>query len=223
MKPAFLSSFIVPIASLYLIAMRILLATNNPHKAEELGAILSGLDGVEILTLKDLPFAIPEPVEDGDTLEANAYIKAREIFAAAGIPTVADDTGLEVDILNGAPGVFSARYAGESATYADNCDKLLGAMAGAPEAERTARFRTVICYVDPLRTLFAEGSVDGTIIDAKRGDAGFGYDPLFRPGGDERTFAEMKPEEKNRISHRARALAALRQTLSLYLAEGVDG
>jgi XTP/dITP diphosphohydrolase len=210
-------------ASSYLFTMRILLATNNPHKAEELVAILNGLDGLEILTLKDLPFSIPEPVEDGDTLEANAYIKAREIFAATGIPTVADDTGLEVDALNGAPGVFSARYAGEGATYGDNCTRLLGELAGVPESERTARFRTVVCYIDPLRTLFAEGIIEGAIADAARGSSGFGYDPLFQPGDDPRTFAEMTSEEKNRVSHRARALAALRQTLSLYLAEGVDG
>jgi XTP/dITP diphosphohydrolase len=209
--------------------MRILLATNNPHKAEELAAILGGLQGGPggLITLKDLPFAIPEPVEDGDTLEANAYIKAHEIFAATGIPTIADDTGLEVAALGGAPGVFSARYAGEGATYADNCVKLLGelerAAAADATADRAARFRTVICYTDGLRTLFAEGIVEGEIIGSPRGDAGFGYDPVFRPDGDERTFAEMSPAEKNAISHRGRALAALRETLPLYLAGDVDG
>lgn len=203
--------------------MRILLATNNPHKAGELAAILGGLDGVEVLTPADLPFSIPEPIEDGDTLEANAYIKAREIFAAAGIPTVADDTGLEVAALGGAPGVYSARYAGEDATYAGNCAKLLDELAGVPDEGRAARFRTVICYVDPLRTLFAEGSVAGRIAAAPAGESGFGYDPLFRPDGEERTFAEMSPAEKNAVSHRGRALAALREILAPYIAEGVDG
>lgn len=206
---------------MYLPVMRILLATNNPHKAEELASILGGLDGIEVITLKDLPITLPEPVEDGETLEANAYIKAREIFMATGIPTVADDTGLEVEALDGAPGVLSARFAGESATYADNCAKLLRELEGAEK--RAARFRTVICYTDQQRTLFAEGSVDGEVITAPRGDAGFGYDPIFRPEGDDRAFAEMTPAEKNRISHRARALAALERTLALYLAEGVDG
>ena len=199
--------------------MRILLATNNPHKAEELASILGASGELTVLTLRDLPEVPPEPVEDGQTLEANAYIKAREIFEATGIPTVADDTGLEVLGLDGAPGVFSARYAGESATYADNCAKLQAELAARAGADRTARFRTVICYVDPFRTLFAEGSVEGEIVEAPRGDGGFGYDPLFRPYGGDRTFAEMSPAEKNRISHRAQALAAFEESLRPYLGE----
>lgn len=203
--------------------MQILLATNNPHKSVELAAILGGIEGIGVLTLSDIPTVIPEPIEDGDTLEANAYIKAREIFNATGIPTVADDTGLEVAALGGAPGVFSARYAGEDATYAGNCAKLLGELEGVDGAARTARFRTVICYTDSFRTLFAEGSLDGEIVPEPRGEGGFGYDPLFRPEGEQRTFAEMSAAEKNRISHRARALAALRETLAPYLAGDVDG
>lgn len=197
--------------------MDILIATNNAHKAEELAAILGQIDGVSIVTLRDIPERLPEPVEDGATLEENAYIKAREIHTATGLPVVADDTGLEVAALGGAPGVLSARYAGEDASYADNCRKLVESLEGA--ADRSARFRTVICYVDAQRTLFAEGSVDGTILPQMRGEGGFGYDPLFVPAGQKRTFAEMSPEEKNRISHRARALAGLGDVLSPYLAD----
>ena len=197
--------------------MDILIATNNAHKAEELAAILGQIDGVNIVTLRDIPERLPEPVEDGATLEENAYIKAREIHIATGLPVVADDTGLEVAALGGAPGVLSARYAGEDATYADNCRKLLESLEGA--GDRSARFRTVICYVDAQRTLFAEGSVDGTILPEMRGEGGFGYDPLFVPAGQKRTFAEISPEEKNRISHRARALAGLGDVLSPYLAD----
>ncbi|MEP7217630.1 MAG: RdgB/HAM1 family non-canonical purine NTP pyrophosphatase [Bacteroidota bacterium] len=195
--------------------MNILLATNNPHKAEELAAMLAGHDGVRVITLADLPVTLPEPIEDGDTLEANAYIKAREIFNATGIPTIADDTGLEVDALGGAPGVYSARYAGPDATYAGNCAKLLTELATA--TGRAARFRTVICYTDSFRTLFAEGIVEGEIIEEPRGDGGFGYDPLFRPEGSARTFAEMPSWEKNAISHRGRAIAGIRETLAPYL------
>ncbi len=196
--------------------MTILLATNNPHKAEEMAALLDSLDDIAVRTLRQLGLRLPEPLEDGATLEANALIKARETFAATGMPTLADDTGLEVPALGGAPGVFSARYAGPDATYADNCRKLLDALAEGDD--RTARFRTVICYVDPLRTLLVDGSVHGTIALMPRGSEGFGYDPLFVPDGSEQTFAEMAPSEKNAISHRARALAALRERLAACLA-----
>jgi XTP/dITP diphosphohydrolase len=197
--------------------MNILLATNNPHKAEELAAILGAFDSISLLTLKDIPQEIPEPVEDGDTLEANAYIKAREIFLATGMPTIADDTGLEVTALNGEPGVRSARYAGENVTYDDNCTKLLGALSDT--GDRTARFRTVICYTDQFRTLFAEGSIEGTIERERKGDGGFGYDPIFRPAEGDRTFAEMSADEKNAISHRGRALRNLSETLGVYMAD----
>lgn len=197
--------------------MNILLATNNPHKSAELAAILGELEDIRVLTLADIGSDIPEPVEDGTTLEANAYIKAYEIHAATGLPTIADDTGLEVAALDGAPGVMSARYAGESATYADNCEKLLEALKGA--ADRAASFRTVVCYIDGLRTLFAEGRVEGEIVEIPRGDSGFGYDPLFLPSGAEKTFAEMSAPEKNRSSHRARALEELRRVLAPFLME----
>lgn len=197
--------------------MTILLATNNLHKAEELSAILTESGKVTVLTLRDLPIAIPEPIEDGETLEANAYIKAVEIFQATGIPTIADDTGLEVAALDGAPGVYSARYAGPDATYSDNCQKLLNALAG--QENRQAKFRTVLCYTDGFRTLFAEGMVDGVILHEARGHDGFGYDPIFLPGGHHLTFAEMSPDQKNSISHRGRALVALQATLAPMFAE----
>lgn len=198
--------------------MRILLATNNPHKAEEIAAILGDLGPLNLLRLDDLGFPLSEPVEDGLTLEANAFIKARVTFEATAIPTIADDTGLEVAALDGAPGVFSARWAGESATYADNCARLLAELEG--RSDRAARFRAVLCYTDEYRTLFAEGIVEGRIVEAPRGDAGFGYDPLFEPDGAGLTFAEMSPDEKNRISHRGRALQQLRAALTAVFGEG---
>lgn len=199
--------------------MNILLATNNQHKAGELAAILGDFKALTIITLRDLPSAPREPVEDGDSLEANAYIKAREIFDATGIPTIADDTGLEVDALDGAPGVYSARYAGPNATYEDNCRKLLSEMRDVPDENRTARFRTVICYTDGTVTQFAEGIVEGKILTEMRGNGGFGYDPLFQAQGSEQSFAEMSPEEKNQISHRARAVEKLRRILAPYLTD----
>lgn len=201
--------------------MNILIATGNPHKGAEIAAILSAISNTTILTLADLPEALPEPIEDGATLEENAYIKAREIFEATGIPTLADDTGLEVEALNGAPGVYSARYAGEDATYDDNCNRLLAELG--ESSAREARFRTVICYVDQFRTLFSEGVVEGEITMERRGDGGFGYDPLFLPAGSDLTYAELSPDEKNRSSHRARALAAMAERLTPYLKEEVGG
>jgi XTP/dITP diphosphohydrolase len=200
--------------------MTILIATNNPHKAEEITAILSSHADVHVLTLRDLPSQPPEPIEDGATLEENAYIKAREIHDATGLATLADDTGLEVEALGGAPGVLSARYAGERATYADNCAKLVAALEG--RQNRRARFRTVVCYVDGNRTLFAEGSVDGHIVPVGRGSEGFGYDPIFVPDGSDRTFAEMTAAEKNAISHRGRAMANIQAVIAPYLKEAAD-
>lgn len=203
--------------------MRILLATHNPHKAEEIAAMLQGRFGLEVLTMRDLPEAIAEPVEDGATLEENAYIKAREIQAATGMTVIADDTGLEVDALNGAPGVFSARFSGENATYESNCRLLLEKLDGVPQTERTARFRSVLCWCDPFRSVMAEGSVEGTIAEEMRGKEGFGYDPLFTPEGSARTFAEMSPEEKNATSHRGRAIAALEALIAPILADMESG
>ena len=190
----------------------LVLASNNPDKVAEIRAILgAALPGVD---LRPRPPHVPEIDETGTTLEENARLKAAVIAAAAGLPAVADDTGLEVAALDGAPGVFSSRFAGESATYADNVNKLLGAMRGV--ADRRARFRTVamVCWPDG-REVVAEGTVDGRIATKARGTTGFGYDPVFEPdGADGLTFAELGPEGKHRLSHRARAFRALAATLT---------
>ncbi|HMQ27471.1 MAG TPA: RdgB/HAM1 family non-canonical purine NTP pyrophosphatase [Acidimicrobiales bacterium] len=191
--------------------MRLVLATANPDKVVEIGAILG--DGVELVPR---PASVPDVVEDADTLEGNARLKAVAIVEATGEPAVADDTGLEVDALGGAPGVHSARFAGEDATYADNVAKLLASLADHPDpSARRARFRTVaLCRFPDGTEVVAEGAVDGTIAGEARGSEGFGYDPVFVPDeGDGRTFAEMTPEEKHAVSHRGRAFRALRDAL----------
>lgn len=185
---------------------RLVCATANPHKADEIRAILG--DGVELLPRPD---DVPDVVEDGETLRDNARLKARALCAATGVAAVADDTGLEVDALDGAPGVHSGRFAGEQATYAENVAKLLAALRDRPGAPRTARFRTValVAYPDGSE-LVADGVMEGTIVDTPRGETGFGYDPVFVPDdGDGRTLAEMSPAEKNAVSHRGRAFRAL--------------
>ncbi|HET9077364.1 MAG TPA: RdgB/HAM1 family non-canonical purine NTP pyrophosphatase [Acidimicrobiales bacterium] len=181
------------------------LATANPDKAVEISAILG--PGVE---LRPRPDSVGEVDETGDTLVENARLKALALARATGEPAIADDTGLEVDALGGAPGVRSARYAGENAGYADNVAKLLAELDGVAPP-RTARFRTVALAAWPDgRELTAEGFVAGTIATEARGSSGFGYDPLFVPDeGDGRTFAEMSPEDKHRLSHRGRAFRAL--------------
>ncbi len=181
------------------------LATANPDKAAEIAAILGS--GVE---LSPRPDGVGEIEETGDTLLENARLKARAIAEATGMPAIADDTGLEVDALDGDPGVRSARFAGENATYAQNVAKLIADLDGVDEP-RTARFRTVALAAWPDgRELAAEGFVNGRIIGVARGSAGFGYDPVFVPDeGDGRTFAEMAPEDKHRLSHRGRAFRAL--------------
>jgi len=192
--------------------VRLVLATANPDKVVEIAAIL-GPD----VELVPRPESVPDVVEDADTLEGNARLKAVAIVEATGEAAVADDTGLEVDALDGAPGVHSARFAGEDATYADNVNKMLASLAGHPDpGERTARFRTVALARFPDGTeVIAEGTVDGTMAIAARGDAGFGYDPVFIPSdGDGRTFAEMTGDEKHAVSHRGRAFRALREVLA---------
>jgi len=191
---------------------RYVVATFNADKAAELHALLA-LPDVELVTLADWPGAVA-PAETGDTLRANAAIKARAAVALTGLPAIADDTGLEVDALNGAPGVHAARYAGPKATYAENVAKLLRELAGVPPERRTARFRTV-CYAawpDGME-MSADGVLAGTITEAPRGANGFGYDPVFVPKGETRTYAELTDEEKNAISHRARAVRVLRKIL----------
>jgi XTP/dITP diphosphohydrolase len=184
-------------------------ASANPDKVLEIEAIL----GDEV-RLEPRPAAVPDVVEDADTLEGNARLKATAVARATGRPAIADDTGLEVVALDGAPGVFAARFAGEDATYADNRAKLLAALDGT--ADRRARFRTVVMIAWPDGTeTVAEGACDGVIAEEERGERGFGYDPVFAPvESDGRTFAEMSDEEKNVLSHRARALRNLLNRLA---------
>jgi XTP/dITP diphosphohydrolase len=200
--------------------LRLVLASANPDKAAEIAAVLSSALEVELVPR---PPGTPEVVEDGETLLDNARLKAVALVAATGLPSVADDTGLEVDALGGAPGVYSARYAGERATYADNVAKLLAELAAGPGAggDRRARFRTVALAAFPGGAEYwSEGTVEGHIAEAPRGTAGFGYDPVFVPAeGDGRTFAEMSPEEKHDISHRGRAF----RTLAALLSKNVTG
>jgi XTP/dITP diphosphohydrolase len=189
-------------------------ASANPAKVAEVAAILG-----DAVALAPRPDHVPDVVEDADTLEGNARLKAAAIAEATGCPAVADDTGLEVEALEGAPGVRSARYAGEAAVDADNVAKLLAELAarGASTPEdRRARFRTVALVRWPDgREVHAEGTVTGTIAEAPRGSAGFGYDPVFVPdGGEGRTFAEMSADEKHAVSHRGRAFRALLDALA---------
>ena len=187
------------------------LASANPDKAAEIAAILAVVPG---LTLVPRPDRVPDVEETGETLEDNARLKAVALCTATGMAAVADDTGLEVEALAGAPGVYSARFAGEGATYADNVAKLLSELervrASAP-GERRARFRSVAFVAFPDGSeLWVEGEVSGLITPEARGDGGFGYDPLFAPDGfDGRTFAQMTPDEKHSVSHRGRAFRAL--------------
>jgi XTP/dITP diphosphohydrolase len=192
--------------------MEFVCASANPDKVVEMREVLTPL-GIDLLPRPD---GVPDVVEDATTLEGNARLKAVAICDATGLPALAEDTGLEVDALGGAPGVFTARFAGEGATYTDNVMKLLDALADLPEPEeRLARFRTVALARFPDgREVVAAGWVDGTIALGPRGTNGFGYDPVFEPiEGEGRTFAELNIEEKNGISHRARALRALAELL----------
>ena len=182
---------------------KLLLASANPHKIEELQQMLEPLD-IEVIGSKAYPHA-EEVIEDQPDLEGNALKKARYWYHLTGIPALSDDTGLEVDALNGAPGVYSARYAGENATYAENVEKLLRELAG--KSNRNARFRTVVAFVSEEGEKLFDGVCSGVITDEPKGEKGFGYDPLFLPDGYSETFAELSSEEKNRISHRGRALA----------------
>ena len=191
--------------------MKIILATHNRDKEKELQKSLEGLN-VEICSLFDFP-NIGEIEETGMTLLENSLLKARTVFDITGIPTIADDTGLEVDYLDGAPGVYSARYAGNNVSYQDNVDKLLIELDGVPHERRTARFRTVVTYIDKNEELWTEGHIDGIISETIIGDRGFGYDPVFFVPHKGKTFAELSSDEKNKISHRGIALQKLRKIL----------
>lgn len=189
--------------------MRLVLATGNVGKQRELAALLAPR-GCEIVLQAAL--GIPAAQETGLTFEANALLKARHAAQLSGLPALADDSGLEVDALDGRPGVISARYAGAHASDADNLALLLEELTGVPAALRTARYRCVIAFVRSPRDpapLIASGSWEGSIASAPRGTGGFGYDPIFLPEHEERTVAQMGAAEKNAVSHRAGALAAL--------------
>ena len=185
--------------------MEILIATNNRHKVDEISNLLEPQQWM-VKSLIDFP-GLPKTIEDLPTLEGNALKKARDAFEATGLLSLADDTGLECYYLELKPGVLSARYAGENATYADNNAKLLNALKGVPPRRRNARFRTVIAVVGKNIQKVAEGKVEGDIAESPRGTGGFGYDPLFIPHGLKKTYAEMTMDEKNKISHRAMAVA----------------
>lgn len=195
---------------------RLLLATHNRHKAEELQELLNDA-GIEVLMLDAFP-SVGDIDEDSDTLEGNALKKAREVFRLTSLPSLADDTGLEVDALGGRPGVYSSRFAGPQATYAENVAKLLKELQGVPASQRSARFRCVLAFVAPNVEEIVEGVCPGTITEAPRGTAGFGYDPVFLPHGHHLTFAEMPMELKNTTSHRARALRNLKPILLRHFA-----
>jgi XTP/dITP diphosphohydrolase len=197
---------------------RLLLATRNRDKILEISEALAGLE-IELLTIDELG-PLPEVLEDQSTLEGNAIKKAATLASISGLVSLADDTGLEVDALNGAPGVYSSRYSGENATYADNVAKLLKDMEGIPAGERTARFRCVIAVAGADRVDTVDGFCEGVIIDSPRGEGGFGYDPVFLLPESLKTFAELALAEKNQISHRGLALRKARVLLAEMLQRG---
>ena len=182
----------------------IVIATHNPDKKKEIMIALHEL-GVNILFLDNFP-EIGEIEETGSTLLENSLIKARTVSAITGIPAIADDTGLEVDALNGAPGIYSARYAGTNVSYEDNVRKLLSEMSSIDMDSRTARFRTVVSFYSLNKELWTEGVIEGSITMGAIGTGGFGYDPVFKVEQTGKTFAEMTRREKNKISHRGVAL-----------------
>ena len=194
----------------------LVLATRNRHKAQELASLLSDL-GISIRTMDAFP-QVPDVIEDGKTCEANAIKKARAVSRATGLLAVADDTGLEVDALGGQPGVYAARYAGEHVTYEDNWRKLVRELSGVPYDRRTARFITVAAIASPSGEVqVAEGQLQGIITEEPAGAQGFGYDPVFFVPELGKTLAELSPDEKNRISHRAKAFAQVREILGRHI------
>jgi len=191
---------------------KLLIASNNLHKIKEISEILAPLN-IKILSLKDFP-EFPDVEETGSTLEENSLLKAKEIYEKFKISTWADDTGLFVDALNGEPGVYSARYSGENATYASNCEKLLLNLKDINGKDRTATFTSVLClYFNETEHYFFKGNVEGRIIKQAKGSNGFGYDPLFIPKGFAKTYAEMDDVKKNELSHRALALKKFKKFL----------
>lgn len=203
--------------------MKIVLSTKNPGKIAEMQSIInnSGLkDKIEIDTLASYP-GIPDIIEDGRTFSENALKKAQTVARFTGHIAIADDSGLEVDALNGAPGIYSARFAGEGATDPDNTKKLLGLLKNTPSEKRGARFVCVIAVATPSGDVgFAEGDCQGFIAPEERGTSGFGYDPVFWVPEYGKTFAELGSEIKNKISHRAIALGKLSQVLEQLIRQG---
>lgn len=198
--------------------MKLLLATSNPGKVREMAAHLAAR-GFEVVSLAET--GAPQVPETGRTFRENAELKAVSAARATGIWTLAEDSGLEVDALGGAPGVYSARYAGEGASDAENNAKLLRALEGVEPSRRTARFKTVMVLANPAGGVWAtEGTCEGVITTEPRGSGGFGYDPLFYCPELAKTFAEASPEEKGRVSHRGRALAAMLALIDGLVAEG---
>jgi len=193
--------------------VRVVLASSNKGKLRELSALLAPL-GYEVVPQGAL--GIDTPPETGDTFAANALLKARHAAAESNLPALADDSGIEVDALNGRPGIYSARYAGEGASDQDNLLKMLGEMQGVPALKRTARYQCVIAFVstaDDPDPILAKGTWEGWLTSQPRGLEGFGYDPIFVPSGFDRTAAELNPGEKNSLSHRGQALRALMDQL----------
>ena len=193
--------------------MKIVAATGNKHKIEEIESITKKF-GMNVITKAEAGVGDLEVEETGTTFEENSLIKAEAIMKATGMPAIADDSGLEADALNGAPGVYSARFSGEGATDESNNAKLLKLMENIPDDERSARFVSVVTLCFPDGTVVAaRGECPGTLRRSPRGEGGFGYDPLFVPVGYDKTYAEISAEEKNIISHRAKALGILRMKL----------
>ncbi len=193
---------------------KVILASRNSGKIREIGAILSKYD-MEVISRDDAGIPTFEVEETGETFEENSYIKAKAILDIAGLPTIADDSGIVVEALDGEPGVYSARFAGEGCTPLDNNIKLMELLKDVPDEDRGASFVSVITMLYPDgRKLVARGEVHGHLIHEMRGEHGFGYDPLFVPDGETLTFGEMEPEAKNRISHRAKSLIKLEGLLS---------
>ena len=195
--------------------MKLVIATHNKDKFKELHLGLNDLN-INLLSLYDYP-EIDEIVEDGLTLEENALIKARAVYSITGIPSISDDTGLEVDALDGAPGIYTARYAGENCSYSDNINKMIREMKNIPDNKRSARFITYMAYVDKQVELTACGVVKGMIEKKIKSLGGFGYDPIFYINEYKKTFSEMSIEEKNSISHRGKAIKAIKAKLIEHL------
>ncbi|MBI5325964.1 MAG: RdgB/HAM1 family non-canonical purine NTP pyrophosphatase [Ignavibacteriae bacterium] len=191
--------------------MKLLIGTNNQHKVREIKEILDKeFQGIfEIVTPADVLDSSIDIEETGKTLEENAFLKSSEFYSLTNVPSISDDTGLEIEALNGEPGVNSARYSGVHGNDAENRKKVLNLLNGVPEEKRNARFRTVICYFDEGKAEFIEGICSGRINEEERGVNGFGYDPIFVPDGFDKTFAEMTSEEKNLLSHRGKAVRNL--------------